>query len=111
MNKFFLFLVSVTFLTLATSSAAVYKGQKAFVKNCVKCHEEGQSFIATKKIREWKKVMGKKGQVLAELHLKEDKAKKSWNYFESKKYTKDSKHLEQFLEEYAKDSGNVPACN
>ena len=29
----------------------------------------------------------------------------------SNKYTKKSKHLKQFVIEYAKDSGNVPACN
>ncbi|OIP56614.1 MAG: cytochrome C [Helicobacteraceae bacterium CG2_30_36_10] len=111
MNKFFLFLVSVMFLTLGNSNAAVYKGQKVFVKKCVECHESGQSFIATKKIREWKKFMKKRGEALAEIHLKDENAKKSWSYFESRKYTKDSRDLEQFLEEYAKDSGNVPACN
>ena len=43
--------------------------------------------------------------------LKDKDAKKSWKYFKSKKYTKKSKHLKQFVIEYAKDSGNVPACN
>ncbi len=53
----------------------------------------------------------KKGKPLASLHLKSKKSKKSWKYFKSKKYSKKSKHLKQFLIEYAKDSGNVPACN
>lgn len=111
MNKFFLFLLSVTFLTLGSANAAIYKGQKVFVKECVECHDSGQSFIATKKIREWKKLMRKKGRGLAELHLAEKKARKSWRYFKSSKYTRKTKHLAQFLIEYAKDSGNVPACN
>ena len=111
MKKSFLFLVLFAFLTLVTSNAAVYKGQKVFVKNCVECHEDGQGFIAKKKIREWKKIMAKDGIALSEMHLSEKAAEKSWSYFESNKYAKDSKHLSQFLEEYAKDSGNVPACN
>ena len=55
--------------------------------------------------------MKKKGLALKKIHLKTKKAKRAWKYFKSKKYTKKSKHLQQFLVEYAKDSGNVPACN
>jgi len=111
MSKFILFILSLTLFTLASSPAAIYKGQKVFVKQCLKCHETGQAFVAKKKIRYWKKIMKKKGRPLAKLHLKSKDAKKSWKYFKSKKYTKKSKHLKQFLVEYAKDSGNVPACN
>jgi len=111
MSKFFLFLFSITILTLLSSNAAIYKGQRVFVKKCVKCHKDGQAYIAKKKMKTWKKIMKKKGQSLADIHLKDKKAKKSWKYFKSKKYKKDSKHLMQFLVEYAKDSGNVPACN
>jgi len=111
MNKFFLFLFSITILTLLSSNAAIYKGQRVFVKKCVKCHEDGQAYIAKKNMKAWKKIMKKKGQPLADIHLKDKKSEKSWKYFESKRYKKDSKHLMQFLVEYAKDSGNVPACN
>ncbi|MCW8954667.1 MAG: cytochrome C, partial [Sulfurimonas sp.] len=62
MNKFFLFLFSVLVLTSLTSSAAIYKGQREFVKRCVKCHKAGQSFVSTKKKRDWKKLMAKKGK-------------------------------------------------
>jgi hypothetical protein len=62
-------------------------------------------------MKQWKKLMKKKGRGLAEIHLRNPKAKKSWKYFKSKRYAKKSKHLKQFLVEYAKDSGNVPACN
>ncbi len=57
--------------------------------------------------------MAKKGQKLAEIHLdsSDPKAKKSQRYFKGRKFTKKAKHLKQFLMEYAKDSGNVPACN
>jgi len=111
MSKIIFFIVTLTIFTTLTSTAAIYKGQKIFVKHCVKCHDGGQAFIAKKKIRAWKKLMKKKGMPLAKLHLKSSKAKKSWKYFKSKKYSKKSKHLKQFLVEYAKDSGNVPACN
>ncbi len=111
MNKFLLFLLSIMFLNILPASAAIYKGQKVFVKQCVSCHEGGQTFVSEYKIKKWKKFMKKKGKPLAKLHLKDEKAKKSWKYFKSKKYTKKAKHLKQFVIEYAKDSGNVPACN
>ena len=111
MKKFVLFLLAIMFLTLTPANAAIYKGQKVFVKRCLSCHEGGQAFVAEYKMRVWKKLMKKKGTPLAKLHLKDRDAKKSWKYFKSKKYTKKTKHLKQFVIEYAKDSGNVPACN
>ena len=111
MKKSILFLLSIIFLTLVPANAAIYKGQKVFVKRCLSCHEGGQAFVAEYKIRVWKKLMKKKGKGLAQLHLKDKDAKKSWKYFKSRKYTKKTKHLKQFVIEYAKDSGNVPACN
>ena len=111
MNKFLLIVLSLTIFTLTSSNAAIYKGQRVFVKKCLKCHESGQSFVSKYKMKKWKKWMKKKGEPLAKLHLKDKKAKKSWKYFKGKRYTKKSKHLKQFLVEYAKDSGNVPACN
>ncbi|MFC2074074.1 cytochrome C, partial [Campylobacterota bacterium] len=62
---------------------------------------------------DWKKLLNKKqkGMELAQIHLDSDKAKKSWKYFNSKKYRKKARHLRDFMVEYAKDSGNVPACN
>ncbi len=55
--------------------------------------------------------MKNKGENLAKLHLENKKAKKSHKYFKSKKFKKRAKHLKDFMVEYAKDSGNVPACN
>lgn len=113
MSKFFLFLFSILVFTSLTSSAAVYKGQREFVKKCVKCHKGGQAFVAKKKKRTWKKLMKKKGKKLAQIHLKSKKrkAKRSHKYFKHRKFKKKAKHLKQFLMEYASDSGNVPACN
>jgi len=111
MKKFILAILLLTVFTLTSSNAAIYKGQRVFVKQCLKCHDGGQAFVAKHKMKKWKKWMKKKGKPLAKLHLKNKKAKKSWKYFKSKKYSKKTKHLKQFVVEYAKDSGNVPACN
>lgn len=113
MNKFFLFLFSVLVFTSLTSNAAIYKGQREFVKKCVKCHKTGQAFVSLKKKRYWKKIMKKKGKKLAAIHINSSnpKAKKSKRYFKGRKFKRKTKHLKQFLMEYASDSGNVPACN
>jgi len=111
MTRFFLIFISLIVLTLSTADAAIYKGQREFVKKCLKCHKEGQNFVASKKTKVWKKYFKNKGKPLAQLHLKSKKAKKSWKYFKSRRFAKKSRHLKQFLVEYAKDSGNVPACN
>lgn len=111
MNKIFWVMLFFALFVATSSDAAIYKGQRVFIKKCLSCHKDGQNFVAKYKMREWKKLMKKHGKPLAEIHLQSKKAKKSWKYFESRKYTKKSKHLKQFLVEYAKDSGNVPACN
>lgn len=113
MNKVFIFLVSIFVFTSLTSTAAVYKGQREFVKRCVKCHKAGQGFIATKNKKEWKQLMNANGKKLADIHLdsKDTQAVSSHEYFNDRKFTSKAKHLKQFLMEYAKDSGNVPACN
>lgn len=105
------------FFTVISSQAALYKGQRVFMKVCMKCHVDGEEFVSSMKKRTWKKYMKKKGLKLSAIHLKsnkfkeEKKYKKYKKYFKSKKYKKNSRHLKQFVIEYAKDSGNVPACN
>lgn len=110
MRKITLFVIIVAFFLNLNLQAASYKGQRVYSKRCVKCHGR-QNFIESKTKREWKKLMRKKGKKLAEIHLKSEKAKKSWKYFKSKRFRKKSRHLKDFLAEYAKDSGRVPACN
>ena len=111
MKKLIIYVLAITVLGLGTAEAAVYKGQKVYIKKCRKCHGGGLEVAASKKKRTWKKLMKNKGAALAKLHLENKKAKKSWKYFESKKYKKRARHLKDFMIEYAKDSGNVPACN
>ncbi len=105
-------LIIIFFLfTVSSLDAAIYKGQRVFMKECMSCHKICQEFIAKKTQEEWLSLMKDKGQPLSKLHLNSEDAKESWEYFKSKKYIKKSKHLKQFLVEYAKDSGKVPACN
>ncbi len=111
MKKIIMYVLAITVLGLGSAEAAVYKGQKVYIKKCRKCHGGGLEVAASKKKRTWKKLMKNKGEKLAELHLENKDAKKSWKYFESKKYKKRTRHLKDFMVEYAKDSGNVPACN
>ncbi|MBV5320556.1 MAG: cytochrome c [Sulfuricurvum sp.] len=104
--------VAITLLTASTLlNAAVYKGQKAYIESCKECHGGGQALAGSKKQRAWIKMMDNNGEKLAQVHLNSKKAEPSWSYFNSRAYTKNTKHLEDFLVDYASDSGNVPACN
>ena len=111
MNKLFAFIMSLFFVTEIVSSAAVYKGQRIYVKECRECHGGGQGVAESKKGREWKKMLQNNGEELAQVHLNSQKAKDSWEYFKSDKFQSKSKDLKDFLMEYSKDSGKVPACN
>ena len=102
---------AVAFLLLSSSDAAVYKGQKEYVKKCRKCHGGGQELASSKTMEEWENIMSNDGTELIKFHLKDKKAKKALNYFEDKRFKKKARHLEDFFVEYAEDSGNVPACN
>lgn len=111
--KPFALMITLSLLCIPALEAAVYKGQKEYVKKCRKCHGGGQKIAADKRMKEWKNLLNKKnkGAGLAQIHIDSKKAKKSWKYFQSKKYRKRARHLRDFMVEYARDSGNVPACN
>ncbi|MDD5716702.1 MAG: cytochrome C [Sulfuricurvum sp.] len=111
MNKLYA-TVALTLLSgFMTLNAAAYKGQKIYMNSCKECHGGGQTLAASKKQRIWEKLMENKGEKLADIHLSSKKAQPSWEYFSDRSYSKDAKHLEDFLTEYASDTGNVPACN
>ena len=104
--------VAITLLAGSTLlNAATYKGQKIYMDSCKECHGGGQQLAASKKQRVWEKLMKNKGEKLADIHLNSKKAQPSWDYFKNRSFTKGARHLEDFLVEYASDSGNVPACN
>jgi len=104
LSSFFL----LSLFLLSDADAAIYKGQNIFIKKCIVCHKNGENFVAKHTKAEWEKLLRQDGKPLGALHLKTKKAKKSWKYFKSQKYRKKSKHLREFLVEYAKDSGKIP---
>ncbi len=116
MKKTFL-IFTIFILTTISSQAALYKGQRIYSKVCMACHMDGETFVSKKTQKEWAYLMESKGRGLSTLHLnsvmfqKEKEFQKYQKYFNGSKYKKKSKHLKEFLIEYAKDSGNVPACN
>jgi len=109
MKKVLVFVVC--FCALHSLYAATYKGQREFSRKCVECHQNRQVFVSAKDSFEWEMLMENKGKELIKLHLENEEAKESWEYFESSRFKKNMKHLKDFFLEYAKDSGNVPACN
>ena len=109
MKKLF-FVISLVIVT-SSLSAAIYKGHMVYVKQCSKCHVHGESFLKSKTIKEWGFLVSNNGKPLRDIHIKSPKAKASVEYFNSKKYTKKLRHLREFLKEYAKDSGKIPAFN
>ncbi|MDD5400040.1 MAG: cytochrome C [Sulfurimonas sp.] len=113
MGKFFIFSLFMVVFALSNADAALHKGQKEYLKQCSKCHPGGQTFISKKYIREWEQIMKNNGEELAKVHLSssDEKAKPSHEYFKNKESKDNAVHLMQFLMEYAKDSGKVPACN
>ncbi|MDH5464430.1 MAG: cytochrome C [Thiovulaceae bacterium] len=112
-----------------TLDAAVYKGQKVYIKKCRICHEGGEKVATQKTMQAWQEYFQNKGANIAATHMgkasvkrqiselhNNGKAKKLTQdklerYFLSGKFQKKSRHLKDFLMQYAKDSGNVPACN
>jgi len=105
------FLLFSAFFSLLNATG-LYKGQKQFVKSCRVCHFNSQALIESKTQQEWKDLLNEDGKKLYELHVekKVDKDKLS-EYLKNEKFIKKSKYLKQFLVEYAKDSGHIPACN
>jgi len=108
--KRLLLIVSLLFLS-SVLSAAIYKGHRIYVKKCTTCHTDKEGFLKSKTIKEWESLVSNDGKALKELHTKDPKAAPSLEYFDSPKYKKKLKHLREFLKEYAKDSGKIPAFN
>ncbi len=104
-----LFLGAVVALGMlsTTASAEVKKGQKAYLKQCKKCHGTGTKGAAMQTQAGWTKAFADDGKVFKEWHAGEKKGNK---YAQSKKFKKSAPHLKDFLFEYANDSGNVPSC-
>jgi len=86
--------------------ADVNKGQKAYLKECKKCHGNGTKGAAMKSQAEWEELFENDGQLIKDKH----KADKSSTWFNGEKFKDLAPHLKDFLYEYGNDSGNVPSC-
>ena len=87
-------------------SADIKKGQKAYLKQCKKCHGNGTKGAAMKTQEEWSTAFADNNSGFKHWH----KGTKGEKYAEGKKFKKYAPHLKDFLHEYASDSGNVPSC-
>jgi hypothetical protein len=111
MKNYFILFTFLYMLLPSAMNGAVYKGHQVFIQVCTQCHTSGNTLVSKNTIYEWRDLMKNNGAKLAMQHLKEERAKQAWRYFQSRKFEKKTGHLEDFVVEYAKDSGNVPACN
>ncbi|BDY13841.1 hypothetical protein HCR_21530 [Hydrogenimonas cancrithermarum] len=78
------------------------------MKLCKKCHKSGGKLASSHTQTEWEEYFENGGAKLKNIHKNDQLAMKKLN---SSKFNKNLKHLRQFFEKYASDSGNVPACN
>ena len=111
MRHSILFILGIgSIIFVPTIDAAIYKGRIAYVEDCQSCHQRGDELLASRTKSEWQTIMQNQGKGLAKRHLLSKNSIKSWEYFDSPVYIKKSRHLKDFLIEYASDSGNVLAC-
>ena len=107
MKKMFVFVIAAL-LGFSTLNASVFKGQRAYMKLCKKCHKSGGKLAESHTQSEWEEYFDNDAKLLKEAH-KNDAA--AMEKLDSKRFKKNLKHLRQFFKKYASDSGNVPACN
>ena len=105
-NKLIISILTAVSLLGSVASADVKKGQKAFLKTCKKCHGNGTKGAAMHSQDEWEALFANNAETLVKAHVGD----KSEKFFNGKKFKKLSPHLNDFLNEYANDSGNVPSC-
>lgn len=93
-------------ISITSAQADVKKGQKAYLKQCKKCHGNGTKGSSMKTQDEWAAAFENDGALFKKWHA----GTKGEKYTKSKKFTKYAPHLKDFLHKYASDSGNVPSC-
>ncbi len=95
-------------LTVTFTQASVFKGQRAYMKLCKKCHKSGGKLAMSHTQNEWEDYFDENARLLKEVHKNNKTAMQKLN---SKRFEKNIRHMRQFFLKYASDSGNVPACN
>ena len=90
----------------STANADIKKGQKAYLKQCKKCHGTGTKGAAMKTQDEWATAFADDNAGFIAWH----KGTKGEKFFGGKKFKKLAPHFKDFLFQYGSDSGNVPSC-
>ena len=101
-------ITALLLLTIGSLSAEadIKKGQKAYLKQCKKCHGNGTKGAAMKTQEEWERAFNEDGKVFKQWH----RGTKGEKYVHGKKFKKYAPHLKDFLHEYGSNSGNTPSC-
>lgn len=92
--------------TTSTLNADIKKGQRAYLKQCKKCHGNGTKGAAMKSQDEWEELFDENGKMIKAAHA----GTKGELYINGTKFEKSAPDLKDFLYEYGNDSGNVPSC-
>lgn len=117
-NKFILYFFIMFILSLNLHAQKVrgaystknLEGQNNYLKYCSSCHGDGNRGGNMSSIREWKIMFANKAEELISLH-EEDDTKDLIKYLKGDTFTKQSKLMLEFLQEFAYDSENIPTCN
>ncbi|WP_353662931.1 hypothetical protein [Hydrogenimonas sp. SS33] len=107
MKKLFVFFIASLFLASAMNGS-VFKGQRAYMKLCKKCHKSGGKLSQSHTQEEWEDYFDDNAKLLLDAHKNNMDAMEK---LQSKRFKKNIRNLRQFFVKYASDSGNVPACN
>ena len=109
MKKIILLPILLT-VSLSAEYLHYFGGQKEYLKQCWPCHKSSKVFVAQYTVSQWDDFMDNNGTKLADIHLKsrDTEARALQPYFEGSRYLKKMKHLNVFLEHYAKDSDKKP---
>ncbi len=106
MKKNYVLIVLSILVGITSAHADIKKGQKAYLKQCKKCHGNGTKGSAMQTQDAWTAAFENDAEVFKKWHA----GTKGEKYTNSKKFKKYAPHLKDFLYQYASDSGNVPSC-
>lgn len=96
----------VVLLGSSTLNADIKKGQRAYLKECKKCHGNGTKGAAMHTQDEWEELFDNEAAEMKKVHA----GTKGEAYINGAKFKSSAPHIKDFLYEYGSDSGNVPSC-
>ncbi|MCJ7766168.1 MAG: c-type cytochrome [Thiovulaceae bacterium] len=88
------------------ANADIKKGQRAYLKECKKCHGNGTKGAALKTQAGWAEGFADDAAVFKAWH----KGTKGEAFANGRRFQRSAADLKDFLYEYGSDSGNVPSC-